>query len=102
MTELARRKMEDLNKLRPEDSRKGIDSTNTGVSKSNIDRTGSPGAIKRGSKSSAVTKKGKRVCFSKILVDTVIVESYKKYNMDMSYEDSNNKQETIKCKCLIF
>ena len=92
-------KFEDINKTRNEDSRKGFDTTNTAISKTNADRSGSPSSVKRHSRNS---KKGKRVSFSKNMVDTVIVESYKKYNVEMSYEESPSKQETIKCKCLIY
>ena len=94
-TELNKIKYEDINKTRNEDSRKGNDSSNTAISK-NIDQTGSP---KRNSK---FNKKGKRVSFNKNIADTVIVESYKRFNLEMSYDETGGKAETIKCKCLIF
>jgi hypothetical protein len=70
----------------------------TSITKSNINITGSPSNNK---KSRTSVKNIKKVSFSKNIVDTIIVESYKKYNLDMSYDESG-KSDTIKCKCLIF
>jgi hypothetical protein len=98
MTELLKQKMEDLNKTKTDDSKKG-DSTNPASSKSNIDKSGSLVPNKRIPRKTV--SKGKKVSFNKNLVDTVVVESYKKYNIDMSYDESS-KPETTKCKCLVF
>jgi hypothetical protein len=95
MTELIKMNMDLRGTLA--DDRKKFDTT-AAISKSNIDRSGSPSSVK---KQRSSMKKGKRVSFNKTLVDTVIVESFKKYNIDMSYEDSG-KSDTIKCKCLIY
>jgi len=47
-------------------------------------------------------KKGKnRVKFKKNFVTTIVVESYKKYNVDMSFNDIEGN-EGAKCRCLIF
>lgn len=45
--------------------------------------------------------KKNRVKFKKDFVSTVVVESYKKYNVDMSYNDTETNEST-KCRCLIF
>jgi hypothetical protein len=47
------------------------------------------------------SNKKNRVKFKKNFVDMVVVESYKKYNMDMSYNDAEPNEST-KCRCLIF
>jgi len=49
----------------------------------------------------ADSKKKARVKFKKEFVSIVVVESYKKYNVDMSYNDSESN-ETTKCRCLVF
>jgi len=47
------------------------------------------------------SNKKNRVKFEKNFVHVVAVESYKKYNMDMSYNDAEQNEST-KCRCLIF
>lgn len=47
------------------------------------------------------SNKKTRVKFKKDFVQTIQVESYKKYNVDMSYNDSEST-ETTKCRCSIF
>jgi len=42
-----------------------------------------------------------RVKFKKDFVTTIVVESYKKYNVDMSYNDTETGEKT-KCRCVIF
>lgn len=46
-------------------------------------------------------KKKIGVKFKKDFIQTVSVESYKKYNIDMSTNDQES-HETTKCRCLIF
>ena len=48
----------------------------------------------------SVTNKKKGVTFKKKFVDVVYVESFKKYNENMC--DNDDKDSTVKCKCLIF
>ena len=47
------------------------------------------------------TKKKFRVKFKNDFVQTIAVESYKKYNVDMSNNDGESG-ETTKCRCEIF
>ena len=44
----------------------------------------------------------KKVAFKKKFLDIVYVESYKKYNIDLSYGDPVNSSESTRCRCLIF
>jgi hypothetical protein len=45
-------------------------------------------------------KQKRRVAFEKNFVNITYVESYKKYNVDMSYNDPE-PQETTRCRCII-
>ncbi len=54
------------------------------------------------SNSNSHKKPKKRVVWkSQKFVDMVDVESYRKYNVDMSYNEPE-QQETTRCRCLIF
>jgi hypothetical protein len=102
MTELAKKKFEEVNKIKIEDSRKALDTTNTGISKSIMDRSNSPKQHPNRRTSKSLGKKTKRVTFQKNIVETVLVESFKRYNIDMSLDEAGGKPETIKCKCVIY
>jgi hypothetical protein len=54
-----------------------------------------------GNKMKLKKKKAKKVTFKKKFVSYVDIESYKKYNVDNSIFNDNNKTET-KCSCEIF
>lgn len=54
-------------------------------------------------KSPTFTKKQKKkVTWSKSLIDTVDVASFKKYNLQNTHEDPPFLKEKIKCGCLVF
>ena len=60
--------------------------------------------IKKGEKNNGKNKekkKKKKVTFKKKFVSYIDVESYKKYNMDNSILNDNNKADT-KCSCVIY
>jgi hypothetical protein len=46
--------------------------------------------------------KPKKLIFKKKFAEVVIVESYKKYNVDLSYNDPVSQGETTRCRCQIF
>ncbi len=46
--------------------------------------------------------KRKKVVWSKALVETIDVISFKKYNVENTHDDPNYPKEKIKCKCIIF
>jgi hypothetical protein len=103
MTEVTKKKNEEMNKNKQDDSRKGYDSSTIGISKSAIDRTSEGPTGYRRSSMPTSNKGIKRVSFQKNIVDTVLVESFKKFNSDISCEEHTpSKAETIKCKCLIY
>ena len=52
-------------------------------------------------KSSQNKKNKKRLTFRKKFVDAIRVESYKKYNLDLSYNEPGYSDESSKCRCQI-
>lgn len=79
------------------------------VSREKKNRSRSPSVSSkkmRNNKSNNLAEKNKkmkkRVNFrEKNFLEVVIVESYKKYNVDMSYNEPDS-EETTRCRCLIF
>ena len=46
--------------------------------------------------------KKRKIVWSKMLVDYISVESFKKYNLLNTHDDPNYSKEKVKCKCSIF
>ena len=58
--------------------------------------------IKSGSRQSGLKgERRKKAVFRKNFLDVVYVESYKKYNVDMS-TDQQEENQIVRCKCVIF
>jgi hypothetical protein len=75
----------------------------TGAVISSNSNTGGVSASKNVNKTNMVPKKPKkrRVQFSRNYLDVVYVESYKKYNIDVSM-NGQDQGDIIRCRCLIF
>ena len=68
---------------------KGSSTSGSKIIKSGLRQSGSKGDRK------------KKAVFRKNFLDVVYVESYKKYNLDMS-ADQPEENQIVRCKCLIF
>ena len=60
------------------------------------------GSIKNVIESPNSKYKKSKIVWSKMLVDYISVESFKKYNLLNTHDDPNYSKEKVKCKCSIF
>jgi hypothetical protein len=75
---------------------------NSSTTDSSKDKKKNLSPIPRNGKPLDKNRKVKKLTFRKKFVDHVIVESYKKYNIDLSYTDPEINGEKTRCRCQIF